>query len=87
MEDVREKWNRYVRITERALQRVEIVSDAGKKLIDMCTRYLEDSKYFAEMGDFATALAAVSYAHAWIDVGTYLGLLKGDDEQLFIIGD
>ncbi len=87
MEDVREKWRRYVRITETALQRVEIVSDAGKKLIDMCRRYLEDSKYFAERGDFATALAAVSYAHAWIDVGTYLGLLKGDDDQLFIIGD
>jgi len=53
----------------------------------MCRRYLEDSKYFAERGDYATALAAVSYAHAWIDVGTYIGILKGDSDQLFVLGD
>ncbi len=87
MEGVKEKYERYVKITEKALGRVQITGETGQKLIDMCKRYLEDSKYFAEQGDYATALAAISYAHAWIDVGTYLGFLKGDDDQLFILGD
>ncbi len=87
MESVEEKWRRYVKITEEALRRVEVANPTGEKLLDMCKRYLSDSKYFAERGDYATALAAVSYAHAWIDVGTYIGLLKGDDHQLFILGD
>jgi len=87
VESVEEKWRRYVRVTEEALRRAKIVDPLGEKLLDMCRRYLNDSKYFAEQGDYATALAAVSYAHAWIDVGTYIGLLKGDDDQLFMIGD
>lgn len=87
MESVEEKYRRYVRITEEALRRVKVADPLGNKLLDMCRRYLEDSKYFASRGDYATALAAVSYAHAWIDVGTYIGLLKGDDDQLFILGD
>ncbi|MDN5358446.1 MAG: uncharacterized protein PWP76_289 [Candidatus Diapherotrites archaeon] len=87
MESVEEKWKRYVKITEEALKRVKVVDPLGEKLLDMCRRYVEDSKYFAERGDYATALAAISYAHAWIDVGTYIGLLKGDDDQLFILGD
>jgi len=87
VESVEEKWKRYVKITEEALKRVKIADPLGEKLLDMCRRYLNDSKYFAGQGDYATALAAVSYAHAWIDVGTYMGLLKGDDDQLFIIGD
>jgi len=87
LEDVRKKYERYIKITETALRRVKIVSETGEKLLDMCRRYVSDAKYFAERGDYATALAAISYAHAWIDVGTYLGFLKGDDDQLFIIGD
>lgn len=87
MEGIEEKYRRYVNITEEALRRVKIVDPLGEKLLDMCRRYLDDSKYFAEQGDYATALAAISYAHAWIDVGTYIGLLKGDDDQLFILGD
>ena len=87
MESVEEKWKRYVGVTEEALRRVEIGDPVGQKLLDMCRRYLEDSKYFAGAGDYATALAAVSYAHAWIDVGTYIGILKGDSDQLFVLGD
>ena len=87
MESVEEKWRRYVGVTEEALRRVKIGDPMGQKLLDMCRRYLEDSKYFAERGDYATALAAVSYAHAWIDVGTYIGILKGDSDQLFVLGD
>lgn len=87
MENVEDKWRRYVGVTEEALRRVEVIDPRGEKLLEMCRRYLFDSKYFAGKGDFATALAAVSYAHAWIDVGTYIGLLKGDCDQLFILGD
>jgi len=87
VESVEEKWRRYVGVTEEALRRVKIGDPMGQKLLDMCRRYLEDSKYFAERGDYATALAAVSYAHAWIDVGTYIGILKGDSDQLFVLGD
>jgi hypothetical protein len=87
VEGVEEKYNRYIKLTETALSRVKVVQPLGEKLLDMCRRYVSDAKYFAEQGDYATALAAISYAHAWIDVGTYIGLLKGDDEHLFIMGD
>jgi len=86
VESAEEKWRRYVKVTEEALRRVKVVDPRGNRLVEMCRRYLEDSKYFAERGDYTTALAAVSYAHAWIDVGTYIGLLKGDDDQLFVLG-
>ncbi len=92
MEGAREKYARYREITEKALSEVEIVPPEGSEmrklaglLVDMARRYYEDSIHFAEKGDYATALASVSYAHAWLDVGVVLGLLKGGDPKLFMV--
>jgi len=38
--------------------------------------YFEDSLYFEAQGDKARALAAVSYAHAWLDAGVVARFFK-----------
>ena len=92
MEGVKEKAERYISITERALREVEIIPPEGSKLreiaeflLDMARRYLSDARYFFGKGDYPTALAAASYAHAWIDVGVVLGLLKGENPKIFMV--
>ncbi len=92
MEDVSQKAERYISITRRALEEVEVVPPEKSELrkiaeflVDMAQRYLSDAEYFLQKGDFATALASASYAHAWIDVGVVLGLLKGEDPKIFMV--
>ncbi|NPA86526.1 MAG: DUF357 domain-containing protein [Candidatus Diapherotrites archaeon] len=91
-ESAEEKARRYISITEAALGKVEILPPPGselrplaEKLLDMASRYLSDARYFLEKGDPLTALAAASYAHAWIDVAVVLGLLKGEDPKIFMV--
>ncbi len=92
VESVEEKVRRYIRLTEEALERVEIAAPEGhmrrvaEDFLDVARRYLSDARWFAEKGDFATALAAVSYAHAWIDAGVRMGVLKGEGSRLFMHG-
>ena len=92
MEGVEEKYERYRRMTRSALEKVEILPPKGSEfyrigelLVDMARRYLRDGEYFAQKGDYATALASVSYAHAWLDVGVVMGILKGEDPKLFMV--
>ena len=92
MEDVKEKAKRYLDVTRLALERVEVVPPPKSELrrianllLDMAQRYFSDALHFYEKGDYATALASVSYAHAWIDVGVVLGLLKGEDPKIFMV--
>lgn len=93
METTEEKVRKYLRITEEALRKVEIAVPENSKLrkiaedfLDVASRYLSDAKWFAERGDYPTALAAVAYAHAWIDVGVRMGILKGEGNRLFMQG-
>ena len=90
--DCVEKARHYMDITERALMEVKVVPPEGtemwktaKRLLDMASRYFSDARYFLEKGDCLTALAAVSYAHAWLDVGVLLGLLKGENPKIFMV--
>ena len=92
MEGVEEKYERYRRMTEEALKKVEVSVPEGSELrrlaellIDMAERYLKDGEFFARKGDYSTALASVSYAHAWLDVGVVMGILKGEDPKLFMV--
>lgn len=91
MENVSEKAKRYISLTEQALKEVVIAVPEDSSfyssallLLDMAERYLTDAKYFLER-DPVTSLAAASYAHAWLDVGVRLGLLKGDNPKLFMV--
>lgn len=89
--DVRARLERYLALTARALERVRaspphrsFLHGASTDLIGMAKAYLEDARHFQQEGDLPRALAAVSYAHAWLDVGVRLGLLDGgDDDQTF----
>ena len=92
MEGAKQKAERYIGITRRALEEAEIVPPEGSELrrmaellLDMARRYLSDAEYFLQKGDYPTALASASYAHAWIDVGVVLGLLKGEDPKIFMV--
>lgn len=74
-----EKIEKYLSITERALQSVIICAEHRKnasEIIDMAQRYFEDAKYYHQKGDVVTAFAAVNYAHGWLDCGARLGVLK-----------
>ena len=89
------KLKNYWSMTEKALTLVKIAAAADKNSKDyksaadflaMAKNYLSDSKHFAEKGDLLTALAAASYAHAWLDAGARLGLFKVDNStNLFTV--
>ena len=84
-----QKLKKYLAMTEKALVLVRIAatdknSKEHKSAIDflqMAKNYLSDSKHFAKKGDLLTAIAAASYAHAWLDAGARLGLFKVDNSS------
>jgi hypothetical protein len=89
-----QKINRYFDVTGRALKKVKINPKAklpdSKKIaedfLDMATRYYEDAKYFQSKGDYVNTLAALSYAHAWLDAGARIGVFDVDhDSELFTV--
>ena len=90
-----QKLSSYFTLTERALKKITInknvTLDAEKAALDFLTmakNYYEDARHFQKKGDKLTALAAVSYAHAWLDAGARLNLfnVKGDLE-LFTVDE
>jgi len=90
MKKIERKLEKYFKLTREALEKVEIKKLRSKKMkeiaedfIDMAKRYYYDAKYFKEKGDLITALAAISYAHAWLDAGARIGVFKTKDSRLF----
>ena len=87
------KIDRYLDITRRALEKLNVVTPErsfSKRMADdflnMANSYYNDAKHFRENGDFVTAFAAVNYAHGWIDCGARIGLWDvGQDDQLFTL--
>jgi uncharacterized protein len=85
--------DRYLRLTHEALERVRpgapersFLRGASDDFLAMARAYLTDAEHFAAAGDAERALAAVSYAHGWIDAGVRLGVLDGgDDDQRFTL--
>ncbi len=92
-DDIKERLERYIALTREALSVVEIaVPDnthlytSAKDFIDMAKRYFADAEHFRERGEFAKALSAVSYSHAWLDAGARLGLFHvNHDSRLFTV--
>ena len=88
-EEINKKLDKYFAMTEKALELVEQPSVKNKQAQDflsMAENYLSDAKHFREKGDLLTALAAASYAHAWLDAGARLGLFKVDNStDLFTV--
>lgn len=87
------KLDRYFDVTSRALDKVKIkdefsvnAKDAALDFLDMAKRYFSDAKHFRDKGDYVNALAALSYAHAWLDAGARLGIFDVDhDNELFTV--
>jgi hypothetical protein len=81
--------DKYFDITGRALAKVKDSDkdDARAKeaadFLDMAERYFSDAKHFREQGNYVLSLAAVNYAHAWLDAGARIGLFKVKDSELF----
>ena len=83
------KLQKYLSMTDAALALVRIASQdkdsrdyrSAIDFLDMAKNYLSDSRHFARKGDVLTAIAAASYAHAWLDAGARLGLFKVDNSS------
>jgi uncharacterized protein len=82
---------KYVRLTREALAKVapaaparSFLRGASTDFLEMARSYLADAEHFSAEGDAERALAAASYAHAWLDAGVRLGILDGgNDDQRF----
>jgi hypothetical protein len=84
---------KYLRLTREAIARVvptpperSFLRGASDDFLSMARSYLADAEHFSTAGDFERALAAVSYAHGWLDAGVRLGVLDGgNDEDRFTL--
>ena len=80
-EEINKELDKYFAMTEQAIELVKLPDFKNKDAQDflsMARNYLSDAKHFREKGDLLTALAAASYAHAWLDAGTRHGLFEVD---------
>jgi len=79
---------KYLRLTREALARVvpavperSFLRGASTDFLAMARAYLADAEHFRASGDPDRALAAVSYAHGWLDAGVRLGVLDGGNDE------
>lgn len=87
------KAKKYKALTEAGLKKAKIcvtkdshLFDIAVDFLEMARNYFSDANHFAEKKDFETALAAYSYAHAWLDAGARLGLFDvKQDSRLFTL--
>jgi hypothetical protein len=86
-----EQYKRYKKWLMQAQKKIKIAVPKesylygfAKDCCDFAERYRKDGKFFEDKGDYERALAAYSYAHAWLDAGVRLGVLDGrNDHKLF----
>lgn len=88
--ELKNKVRHYGALTEKALEKVELnapLNELQEKIaldfLQMARNYFNDARHFEGKSDFLTALAAFSYAHAWLDAGVRAGLFKSKDSKLF----
>jgi uncharacterized protein len=85
LEELRAK---YDRVTRAALAMAEAAPQRdprAKEVLLMARSYVSDSQHFYEQGDVARSLAALSYAHGWLDCGARLQLFEVHDSTLFTV--
>ncbi len=91
--ELEKRVKKYHSLTEKALAMASIkkglsIADEGKarQLLKMAKDYFSDAEHFERQGKLSLALAAFSYAHAWLDAGVRIGLLDGkNNDQLFTL--
>jgi len=86
------KVDKYEKLTARALKEIKFKNNLTEKekaiaddFMSMAKNYYSDAVHFKEKGDLLTALAAFSYAHAWLDAGVRARLFDAEDDQLFTL--
>jgi hypothetical protein len=84
-------YERYARVTREALAMAEAAprTDEARaaEVLDMARRYVEDSAFLHGNGDVPRALAALAYAHGWLDAGARLKLFVVTDSRLFTVDE
>ncbi|MFH1399790.1 MAG: DUF357 domain-containing protein [Candidatus Woesearchaeota archaeon] len=85
-----EKLTKYLAITKQALEQIQAhinkpLSKEAVMVLDMATRYFQDSQHFRKKGDYINAFACLNYAHGWLDAGASLKLFDVHDNRLFIV--
>ena len=95
MEDLKKLVEKDLAITEQALAKLVIIAPErsymrkiAEDFANMARSYYEDAKHFQASGDLLRALAAVNYAHGWLDAGARLGIFDvSEDDQLFTLAE
>lgn len=90
---LRERVIRYRSITQEALAKITVLAKKDTKdgtiamdYLTMANNYFNDAIHFQDQGNDILALAAYSYAHAWLDAGVRAGLFDGkEDNRLFTL--
>lgn len=88
-----EKVESYKKVTKAALDKIAMkkgLSEKDKKtaqdFLSMCQNYYSDALHFEKKGDLPNALAALSYAHAWLDAGVRAKMFNAKgDSKLFTL--
>ena len=91
--ELRERVAKYRKLTEQALEKVSVkkgISGKEEKIaldfLLMARNYFNDAKHFEKERKLGLALAAFSYAHAWLDAGVRAGFFDGKgDDKLFTL--
>ena len=88
----KEKVEKYLNLTEKALEKVKIkvpsnvdLKKVAEDYLDLAKRYFSDAKYFKSKGELVNAFTAVVYAHAFLDAGARLGVFDVKDSELFMV--
>ena len=88
-----EKVKKYRGLTKKALDKIVVFKDLSEKekktakvFLEMAKNYYSDAQYFEEKKELLTALAAYSYAHAWLDAGVKARFFDAkNDSKLFVL--
>ena len=90
--DLVAKVDKYERITKKGLKEIKKKDSLSEEketiandFLSMAKNYYNDALFFKKQGDLLTALAAFSYAHAWLDAGVRAHLFDATDDQLFTL--
>jgi hypothetical protein len=87
-----EKVEKYEKITAKGLKEIKLKKNLSENekiiaedFLSMAKNYYNDAKFFAQKKNYLTALAAYSYAHAWLDAGVRARVFEATDDQLFTL--
>ncbi len=92
MKELKERYTKYAKMTEKALKLIKIKKGLTKEqikiakdILDLSGMYFNDARYFNSKGEVVNAFAAVNYSHAFLDAGVRMRLFDVKDNKLFMV--